>query len=73
MSQIPAMSYDILWGERELVSVANLSRQDAVEFFSIAWRAGIRTTTHTYRLNRANEAIEDLRMGRLNGAAVLIP
>jgi propanol-preferring alcohol dehydrogenase len=73
MSDIPAMPYDILWGEREIVSVANLTRQDASEFFPIAQQAKVRTTTHPYRLDQANEAIADHRAGRLNGAAVLVP
>jgi propanol-preferring alcohol dehydrogenase len=73
MSEIPSFNYDFLWGERELVSVANLTRQDAVEFFPMAEKAKLRTTTHSYLLSGANEAIADLRAGILNGAAVLIP
>lgn len=73
MSDIPAMPYGILWGERELVSVANLTREDALEFFPAAQAADIRTTTHAYLLRNANDAIADLRAGRLNGAAVLVP
>ena len=73
MSDIPQFSYDLLWGERELVSVANLTRQDAVEFFAIASEAGVRTTTTPYRLEDANEALDDLRHGRFQGAAVLVP
>jgi propanol-preferring alcohol dehydrogenase len=73
MSDIPAMPYGILWGERELVSVANLTREDAFQFFPAARAAGVRTTTHVYPLLKANEAISDLRAGRLNGAAVLVP
>jgi propanol-preferring alcohol dehydrogenase len=73
MSDIPAMSYRLLWEERELVSVANLTRRDAEEFFPIAQRAGVRTHTTTYALERANEALDDLRHGRLSGAAVLVP
>ena len=73
MSDIPAMPYSILWEERELVSVANLTRKDAEEFFPVARAARVRTHTVTYPLARANEALEDLREGRLNGAAVLVP
>jgi alcohol dehydrogenase, propanol-preferring len=73
MSDIPAMPYALLWQERELVSVANLTRADASEFLPIAARAGVRTLTVTYPLERANRALDDLRDGRLNGAAVLVP
>lgn len=73
MSDIPAMPYSILWEERELVSVANLTRKDAEEFFPVARAAGVRTHTSIYALDRANEALADLRAGRLSGAAVLVP
>ncbi|NKJ38353.1 propanol-preferring alcohol dehydrogenase [Rhizobium sp. SG570] len=73
MSDIPSMPYAVLWGERELVSVANLTRADAAEFFPIAQSAGVRTHTTAYPLERANEALADLRAGRLVGAAVLVP
>lgn len=73
MSDIPSMSYKLLWEERELVSVANLTRRDAEEFFPIARRAEVRTHTTTYPLEQANQALDDLRMGRLSGAAVLQP
>ncbi len=73
MSDIPAMPYRLLWEERQLVSVANLTRHDAVEFLSVAPQAGVRTTTTVYPLERANEALDDLRSGRLQGAAVLVP
>jgi propanol-preferring alcohol dehydrogenase len=73
MSDIPAMPYSILWEEREVVSVANLTRRDAEEFFPIARAAGVLTHTVTYPLDRANEALADLRAGRLSGAAVLVP
>ena len=73
MSDIPAMPYWILWEEREVVSVANLTRRDAEEFFPIARAAGVRTHMMTYPLGRANEALADLRAGRLSGAAVLVP
>ena len=67
------MPYATIWGERELVSVANLTRQDAKDFFPIAAKAGVRTTTVCYSLEEANTALEDLRSGRLSGAAVIIP
>ena len=73
MSDIPAMPYRLLWEERQLRSVANLTRRDAVEFLGIARQAGIRTTTTRYPLERANNALADLRAGRLQGAAVLVP
>mgnify|MGYP001238725186 CR=1 FL=1 len=73
MSDIPAMPYSVLWEERELVSVANLTRKDAEEFFPAARAAGVRTHTTIYPLERANEALDDLRQGRFSGAAVLVP
>jgi propanol-preferring alcohol dehydrogenase len=73
MSDIPAMPYALLWEERELVSVANLTRADAEEFFPLARKAGVHSYTTTYPLDRANEALADLRAGRLSGAAVLVP
>ncbi|RTL50237.1 MAG: zinc-binding alcohol dehydrogenase family protein [Bradyrhizobiaceae bacterium] len=73
MSDIPSFPYDILWEERQLVSVANLTRHDAEEFLGIAPKANVRTATTTYPLERANEALADLRAGRFQGAAVLIP
>jgi len=73
MSDIPAMPYGLLWEERELVSVANLTRRDAEEFFPIATRAQVRTHTKVYPLEQANQALDDLREGRLSGAAVLVP
>jgi propanol-preferring alcohol dehydrogenase len=73
MSDIPAFPYEILWQERELKSVANLTRQDGDEFFRIVPKAGIKTQTNRYSLDRANEALADLRSGRLHGAAVLVP
>jgi len=73
MSEIPAMPYALLWHERELVSVANLTRHDAEAFFPVAKRAGVHTHTRTYRLEDANAALTDLRAGRLSGAAVLVP
>jgi propanol-preferring alcohol dehydrogenase len=73
MSDIPAFPYRILWEERVLRSVANLTRRDAEEFLASASAAGIRTETVTYPLARANQALADLRNGALQGAAVLIP
>lgn len=73
MSDIPSFPYALLWGERELLSVANLTRADASGFFAAAAEAGVRATTHTYRLEMANQALDDLRQGRLGGAAVLVP
>jgi len=73
MSDIPSFPYRILWEERQIVSIANLTRQDATDFLAIAPKAGIRTETVPYPLERANEALADLREGRLQGAAVLIP
>ena len=73
MSDIPQFPYSLLWEERQIVSVANLTRQDAVEFLEIAPRAALRTTTHVYPFPRANDALADLRAGRFQGAAVLVP
>lgn len=73
MSDIPTFPYSILWEEREIKSVANLTRKDGKEFFAIVPQAGIVTQTAAYPLVRANEALSDLRSGRLQGAAVLVP
>ncbi|HTJ59025.1 MAG TPA: zinc-dependent alcohol dehydrogenase family protein [Devosiaceae bacterium] len=73
MSDIPQFPYDLLWEERQVVSVANLTRNDAREFLGVALAAGIRTTTKTYPLAQANQALDDLRAGRFQGAAVLLP
>jgi alcohol dehydrogenase, propanol-preferring len=73
MSDIPQFPYHILWEERQILSVANLTRQDAHEFLDIAPRAGVTTQVSRYPLAHANEALADLREGRLQGAAVLIP
>lgn len=73
MSDIPSFPYAILWGEREVVSVANLTRQDGLDFFPIAAQAGVRTEVHRYPLEQANQALDDLRHGRFQGAAVLVP
>jgi len=73
MSDIPSFPYRILWEERTLRSVANLTRRDAEEFLALAPEAGVRTATVTYPLDRANDALGDLRSGALQGAAVLVP
>ena len=73
MSDIPAFPYRLLWEERSVVSVANLTRADGEEFLALAPRVPVRTTTRTYPLEAANEALDDLRAGRLEGAAVLVP
>jgi alcohol dehydrogenase, propanol-preferring len=73
MSDIPAMPYRLLWEERELLSVANLTRKDGAEFLQLAPQARIATRTTPYPLDKANEALADLRAGRFEGAAVLVP
>lgn len=73
MSDIPSFPYDLLWEERRLVSVANLTRQDGVDFLRVAAESRVVTETTAYPLQQANEALADLREGRLQGAAVLIP
>lgn len=73
MSDIPSFPYETLWGERVLRSVANLTRKDGEEFFAVAEEAGVRPVTKAYPLESANTALEDLREGRLEGAAVLVP
>ncbi|MGA0532666.1 zinc-dependent alcohol dehydrogenase family protein [Hansschlegelia sp. KR7-227] len=73
MSDVPAFPYRLLWEERSILSVANLTRRDAIEFLEIAPRAGVKTHTTAYPLERANEALDDLRDGRVHGAAVLVP
>jgi alcohol dehydrogenase, propanol-preferring len=73
MSDIPSFPYAILWEERQLVSVANLTRADAREFLALAPQAGIKMQVTRYPLDEANAALDDLRAGRFEGAAVLIP
>ncbi len=73
MSKIPAFAYDLLWGERTLRSVANLTREDGRAFLEMAPRAGVRTAVTRYPLEEANEVLDHLRRGRLEGVAVLIP
>ncbi|HEY5712995.1 MAG TPA: zinc-dependent alcohol dehydrogenase family protein [Allosphingosinicella sp.] len=73
MSDIPAFPYADLWGERHVLSVANLTRADGRDFFDIAARVPVRTHTTAFPLAAANEALERLRTGRIEGAAVLVP
>jgi propanol-preferring alcohol dehydrogenase len=73
MSDIPSFPYRLLWEERHIVSVANLARADAREFLTVAAQAGVRSEVTRYPLAEANAALSDLREGRLQGAAVLIP
>ncbi|MGB9117034.1 zinc-dependent alcohol dehydrogenase family protein [Bradyrhizobium sp.] len=73
MSDIPSFPYNLLWEERQLVSVANLTRQDGLDFLKIAPRAGIRTQTTAFPLREANDVLNKLRTGQLLGAAVLQP
>jgi propanol-preferring alcohol dehydrogenase len=73
MSDIPSFSYDLLWEERSICSVANLTRRDGKEFFLIAPRVPVQTTVQTFQLEAANEALARLREGKIRGAAVLIP
>lgn len=72
MSDIPSFPYRILWEERQLVSVANLTRRDAAAFLPVAREARIQTFTTRYPLHSANEAVQDVRGGRIQGAAVLV-
>ncbi len=72
MSDIPSMPYRDLWGERCIRSVANLTRRDAREFLAVAAEVPIKTEVHRYKLSQANEALDDLRHGRFQGAAVLM-
>jgi alcohol dehydrogenase, propanol-preferring len=73
MSAIPTFPYEILWGERVVRSVANLTRADGEAFLELAPRVPVRTATETFRLEQANEALRRLRAGELHGAAVLVP
>jgi propanol-preferring alcohol dehydrogenase len=73
MSNIPSFPYEILWGERSILSVANLTRADGHEFMELAAQAPIRTHTAEFPLSQANEALAQLRGGHLEGAAVLVP
>jgi len=73
MSDIPSFPYEILWEERTICSIANLTRRDGEEFLALAPKVPVRTETQTFSLSRANEALDALRHGRLTGAAVLVP
>jgi propanol-preferring alcohol dehydrogenase len=73
MSDIPSFPYDLLWEERSISSVANLTRADGREFMEIAAQAPIKTYTTEFPLARANEALNALRSGEIEGAAVLVP
>jgi propanol-preferring alcohol dehydrogenase len=73
MSDIPSFPYRLLWEERQILSVANLTRQDGLDFLGLAPEVGIVTHTTPYPLNQANQALADLRAGRFEGAAVLVP
>jgi propanol-preferring alcohol dehydrogenase len=73
MSPIPAMSYDLLWGERVIRSVANLTREDGLQFLSLACTARLQVTVEPMALTEANVALDRLRKGQLTGAAVLVP
>lgn len=72
MSDVPGFTYSILWGERTIRSIANLTRRDGEEFLNIAPKAGIMTAVKTFRLEQANEALDRLRNGSIRGAAVLV-
>lgn len=72
MSDIPAFPYELLWREREIVSVANLTRRDGAEFLAFAPKIPVKTETLRYALTEANKALRDLRSGSLRGAAVLV-
>jgi propanol-preferring alcohol dehydrogenase len=73
MSDIPSFPYALLWGERMVRSVANLTRRDGEEFLELAPRVPVRTATQPFPLDAANDALEALRSGALQGAAVLVP
>jgi propanol-preferring alcohol dehydrogenase len=73
MSEIPAFSYALLWGERSLCSVANLSRQHGMDFMALAGQVRLRTSVETLPLASANEALARLRRGAVQGALVLVP
>ena len=73
MSDIPSFPYELLWGERTVQSVANLTRRDGEEFLQIAARVPLRVETQRHGLDDANAALEALRAGKVRGAAVLVP
>lgn len=72
MSDIPGFSYDLLWGERTLCSIANLTRKDGEEFLLLAPSVPVKIKIHTYALNDVNEALDDLQYGRFPGSAVIV-
>jgi propanol-preferring alcohol dehydrogenase len=72
MSRIPSFSYDLLWEERSVRSVANLTRKDGLNFFKTLEEIPVHTETEVFELRQAHDAIEQLRTGRINGAAVLV-
>jgi propanol-preferring alcohol dehydrogenase len=73
MSDIPTFAYADLWEERQILSVANLTREDGTSFFEVAAQSALHTVTETFPLEQANVALDRLRSGALTGAAVLIP
>jgi len=73
MSDIPSFPYRLLWEERQLLSVANLTREDGLEFLRFIGEEPLAVAATTYPLDKANDALDDLRAGRLQGAAVLVP
>jgi propanol-preferring alcohol dehydrogenase len=73
MSEIPSFPYQLLWHERRICSVANLTREDASQFLALAPKVPVRTTVQKFLLSEANEALDSLRKGIVHGAAVLIP
>ena len=73
MSDIPSFPYELLWGERSIHSVANLTRRDGEEFLALAPRVPVRTEVTEYPLEDAQRALDDLRAGRFQGAAVVVP
>ena len=73
MSDIPPFPYEQLWGERAIMSVANLTREDGREFMDLAARVPVKTRTTVFPLAQANEALAALRSGAIEGAAVLVP
>jgi propanol-preferring alcohol dehydrogenase len=73
MSDLPSFPYSLLWEERRLASVANLTRQYGLDYLPLDAAAGVRAEVTTYRLDEANAALDDLRRGAFTGAAVLVP
>jgi propanol-preferring alcohol dehydrogenase len=73
MSDIPSFAYRLVWDERVVRSVANLTREDARDFLALAARVPLHTEVHRYHLGQANRALGDLRAGQISGAAVLVP